>query len=685
MHFAGINTHYSMRNPFSLQNSRKHSLLRCEYPRKALIQPLLRVLRLGSLLGFYVLLLSGYQAFSQENLPKNLLDHRIDSVVVELATQRAILGKGAAAVRVVPASELQLPSVLTLPDLLAAIPELDIRARGIHGVQADLSVRGGGFDQVLLLLNGVDFTDAQTGHHNLNLPVRPEAIDYIEILTPSGARLYGPGAFAGAINIVTKQAKPLTGQLKALAGQYGLTDAALTLAHQAGRLGVTGFAGTTHSAGYMANTDFHRSEALVTTDIQTNLGHVSVQAGFQTKDFGANAFYTPKFPEQYESTHAIIGSLRYSGRIGLFTFDAVGGYRNHKDRFELFRHARPSWYKGDNYHSTNLYEGRLLVDARMGIAHTTLSLNARHDEILSTNLGESISRWRAIRGVSGFGYTHFASRTTISIAAQEAIQWRGLSASAGISTTQNSSFDFISGYGVDLAYLFPTNIKLYLAVNRAYRLPTFTDLYYSSATQQGNSSLKPEYSLTYEMGAQYTAGRLSANLSGYYRQGRDIIDWALTSPTSNLWRASNRAEVDAYGVEVAGSYYPDLRWVKSLQASYSYMQISSPNTSPAASYTLDKPDHQANIQLTTPAIYGFAAVLAGHYSHRRGHYVDFTSGATREYPHALSIDLRLSYTYRWITLFGQAENLLNAKRIDFGNIPLPGRWVSGGLECRFGE
>ena len=91
-----------------------------------------------------------------------------------------------------------------MAEALQNVAGLDIRQRGVHGIQADVSLRGGTFDQVLILINGVKMADPQTGHHALNIPLNMDNIERIEILKGPAARIYGANAFAGAINIVTR-------------------------------------------------------------------------------------------------------------------------------------------------------------------------------------------------------------------------------------------------------------------------------------------------------------------------------------------------------------------------------------------------------------------------------------------------------------------------------------------------
>ena len=126
-------------------------------------------------------------------------------------------------------AEIEALPIQTVADILQYLPGVDVRTRGANGAQADISMRGGTFDQVLVLLNGVPLSDFHTGHYALNIPVSTELIERVEVLQGTSANLHG--AFSGAINIVTKnkvQRDKVQGTkdlaLKLTAGMNGLVN-----------------------------------------------------------------------------------------------------------------------------------------------------------------------------------------------------------------------------------------------------------------------------------------------------------------------------------------------------------------------------------------------------------------------------------------------------------------------------
>src|SRR5690606_7126956 len=71
-------------------------------------------------------------------------------------------------ITVINREEIRSSPATSVEEVLAQITGFDIRRRGGNGVQADISLRGSSFEQVLILVNGVRMNDSQTGHNSMS-------------------------------------------------------------------------------------------------------------------------------------------------------------------------------------------------------------------------------------------------------------------------------------------------------------------------------------------------------------------------------------------------------------------------------------------------------------------------------------------------------------------------------------
>ena len=152
--------------------------------------------------------------------------------------------------------EIKSLPVASVPEILSYIPGVDIRQRGPVGVQADIGIRGGTFEQTLVLINGMKFTDPQTGHHNLNIPVNLSNLKKIEVLKGPGARIYGQNAFSGAVNLITAIPEERNAGMRFYGGQHKLFGGTLDIAFPGEKY--KQYISFSHDAsdGYRYNTDF---------------------------------------------------------------------------------------------------------------------------------------------------------------------------------------------------------------------------------------------------------------------------------------------------------------------------------------------------------------------------------------------------------------------------------------------
>ena len=163
------------------------------------------------------------QTFSQEK------NQQLDSIVINSSRISLPFKKNSRTINIITAKDIKNSAATNVADLLQQVTGIDIRRRGTGGGQSDLYIRGGGFDQTLLLIDGIKMDDAQTGHHTMNGVLPIEVIERIEIIKGPAARIFGQNAFTGAINIVTKKKLKNKVSINAEAGSFGQLNGSVTL------------------------------------------------------------------------------------------------------------------------------------------------------------------------------------------------------------------------------------------------------------------------------------------------------------------------------------------------------------------------------------------------------------------------------------------------------------------------
>ena len=212
---------------------------------------------------------------------------------------------------VISSETIKQSTATNVADLLQSISGIDIRRRGTDGMQSDLYIRGGQFNQTLILIDGFKTEDPQTGHHTMNMMIPLENIERIEIIKGPAARVFGQNAFTGAINIVTKN--NVSEQLKLNVGSGSFDKLRL------GATAATRLEKSSHfvnfeyngSQGYRENTDYENLNYFLKSSISTNQQPVDIIATFIDRKFGANNFYTnsPNYNEYEETQTSLVGSV----------------------------------------------------------------------------------------------------------------------------------------------------------------------------------------------------------------------------------------------------------------------------------------------------------------------------------------------------------------------------------------
>lgn len=634
------------------------------------------------------LLLSSIMVFTAISLSFSQL--QTDTVHVKLtgidviAERNKIFSDMGRIVTVINKKDIQLLSINSIDELLESIPGIDIRNRGISGTQADISMRGGSFDQVLVLLNGVNITDPQTGHYNLDIPLDLADVMRVEVLQGSSARIYGPNAFSGAINIVTEKntKRELAGQLTG--GSYNSFGQSLTGAIGSGKL--QSFISLSHkgSEGYRENTDFEIYNVFSQTIIRTEkAGKFDFQASYQQKAYGANGFYSLAYPNQFDFTRTIFSALNWTLSKGIFTYNIQAYHRQHHDRFELFRNFEnaASWYTSHNYHLTDVTGAKATLSSSTSIGKFTIGIDERNEHIYSTVLGEKLSNNVKVPFEKNIAFTKSDNRLISTGFFDYSKNLNNWHLSIGTAITHTADYKTNTVGGFDLGYAVSPDLRLFIAANSAVRLPTFTDLYYKSTIQNANPNLKPEHSKTFEIGGQYNVQNIRFNLTSFYRMGSNIIDW-IKYPDSTKWISQNLTQVNAFGIDFNAEYTFHNSIIEKLKYSYSFLNMDKSATGFDSKYALDYLKHKAVISLQHRLFSHLVATWKATYYERSGNYSLSSSAPLQTFSPYLLLDTRFVWTIKKQEIFVDVNNILNSDYVDFGGLTQPGINFNGGLRFK---
>ena len=570
--------------------------------------------------------------------------------------------------------------VQTLEAALRLAPSVDIRERGGKGAQADISIRGGSFDQTMVLLNGIDFTDARTGHQSHSLPVDLDCISGVDLVDG----VPGVGAFAGAVNIRTAPLRPTYLRLEGAGGQHGYAYANLSGAVTSGRLALLAAGSYRRSDGYRYNTDFENCNAFVRVSYEAErAGFFDFQAGYQNRAFGSNGFYAAYNPDQWEKTSTALASLRWIKRIGRLSLGASASYRKNFDRYD--------WTRGtvSNRHNTDNVGARLWADCDWTGGTTSLGGDYAYNHIFSTNLGLKLPH------AHGDGYTHADARHTGNVYLRHTKQWTrfDVAGSVGASITP---YGATALWSLSAGYLPTEGMHLEVGASQSMRLPTFTDLYYTSQAQINNLDLGPERAVTYRVGADYRKHRWNASALVYYRAGRDIIDWVWHDEEDpvpawrNKWHSEQTSRLDTYGIELAAGYTADEGFLRRATISYAYVTTDR-NSDVIAKSAMDFMRHKAALSIEVRFLRRMSLALTGSFFDRNGSYNEFpvpgdpSQTRVRDYAPYFLLDGRLQWEKGMCRIFVDATNMTDTRYCDMGGIPLPGAWVTGGVAITLGR
>ncbi|WP_316838044.1 TonB-dependent receptor plug domain-containing protein [Pedobacter nutrimenti] len=557
----------------------------------------------------------------------------------------------------------------SVSELLSYVSGVDVRQRGPGGTQADISMDGGTFDETLVLINGIKVSDPQTGHNMMNLPITMEDIDHIEVLRGSASRIYGINALTGAINIVTRNPQKTGVSANLFSGSSFKKDevSGNTYAnygiHASGTLVQNGAShllsvGQEAGNGYRYNTAFNNQKVYYQGKLPVGKTDVlDLLAGYTHNNFGANGYYSaPGDKESEETVKTALASVSYTTKLSdKWTMVPRISYRNNVDDYLYIKQTPDKFH---NHHQTNVFDAELNNTVQTSIGTFGLGLEARTENINSTNLGK-----RDRRNAGIFGEYKFEPIERLLI-------------NAGAYVNYNSDYGWQAFPGLDAGYNFYGNWRIFANLGTGQRLPTYTDLYYKGPTNIGNDQLQPEKSKYAEGGIKFNDEKLALNASYFIRRIDNFIDWVKAQQT-DPWQPQNFSQVNTKGFTLSADYTlkameTDVLSRFRLGASYTNLDPSFKTTLATANfsrYALESLRNQLSGTLNAEFYNLVAVTLTARYN-QRINYKDYTV-----------MDTRITFKQKHYSIYADGANLFNVQYIEAGAVPMPGSWFTLGIKA----
>jgi len=453
----------------------------------------------------------------------------LDTIRVQVTSRSSSdLPYATRAVRVISAAEIARTPARTIAEVLSTQLGMDVQSRS--PAQTDLSIRGGTFEQVLVLVDGIPMSDAQTGHFAFDLAVPLGEVERIEVLRGGASALYGSAAMTGVINIVTRRGGR-GGELTLSGGSFGALEVGASAAGAARGVNLRGGVEVQRADGHRPGTDYENVQGRITGNAPVGNGVLRGEVGHALRDFGAANFYAA-FPS-YEETRTTTATLNWvpTAPSGISVEPRVS-LRRHEDDFVLFR-GQPERYR--NQHTSTRVGGELLVRARPGSWIGWVAGGEAWSESLRSNsLGDHDEERGALFAEFSAGE---AGRTALT---------------GGLRYDHHSVFGGAWAPSMAFAIWPLDNVRLRASATQGFRSPTLNDRFYRDPGNIGSPDLDPERSVEVEAGIEADFGRRGrVDLGVFGRSASDLIDWARPSASpAEPWRTLNVTSATFRGVEL---------------------------------------------------------------------------------------------------------------------------------------
>ncbi len=575
----------------------------------------------------------------------------------------------------------------SIDELLKFIPGVEIQQRGPAGAQSDIVIRGGTFQQVLVLLDGIKINDPITGHFSTYIPITPAEIERIEILKGPAAAIYGAEAVGGVVSIISKiynnakKEKSTNGTFGTSIGEYGFASADANVFTTSKKINYSLSALTNNAngqklrgnnKGYFHN---HTATAALNYAFAKNWKFL-LRSSYDIRDFAAQNFYTnfvsdtatEKVKTWWNQAKIKHGTSKHSDEIDF-------AYKQTTDYF-LFN---PKSIANNNV--SNLFIGQYL---HTGTINKSLKINygaqLSNRKIKSNDRGNHITVNKAIF----LGANYFKNKFSFN-------------PSLRLDNDENYGTEILPQ--LNLSYQIK---KIYVRANtgRAIRSADFTERYNNynktlvTSGSIGNPNLIAEKSWSYEAGADYFfKNKLKISGTLFYRNQNNVIDWVNTSyanmprqinlsPTGNFSLSKNIKTVKTRGIELDFTYQKNISINQNIYFNTGFTILNSSSNDTVPSFYIIS---HAKKLWQTSIMYNYKKLSVAFntiYKERNGQAASNINAEITKNYFLINTKIQVELIKNW-QIFVSVNNITNISYSDLLGSKMPLRWFTGGFRFNF--
>lgn len=626
---------------------------------------------------FYSFFLMATPAFAQEK------EIELDPVTISSSLSSITASKTGRNIIVIKGDAFSKLPVHSIDDLLRYVPGIEVQARGPMGAQSDIVLRGGTFQQVLVVVDGIRINDPLTGHFNSYIPIAPGEIERIEILKGASSAIYGSDAVGGVIHIITKtfatqtkEKKEVTGQITG--GEYGLRNANLGGFYSNGKTAI--------GAGFLSNNSdgqlqrgtrgfFNLNTASVSLSHQINKAwQIGFRSAFDDRKFSAQNFYTTFASDTAdEKVQTFWNQLRLAFQQSSNKFSISFGYKVIDDKYKFNTASIPNHNKAKIFQLLTLYEHKFSEKTTV-----VSGLQFFDRSIKSNDRGK-----HHVKQMGGFAVLQqYIGAVTLSPALR--LDW-----------DETGGTELIPQ--INASYR-KNKILLRGSAGKTIRHADFTERYNNynktlvTSGRIGNPDLAAERSFSYELGADlFASPNIKISATFFQRNHDDLIDYVTTpyanmprksnlSPTGTYALAKNISEVNTKGFETDIQFIKELNNKQRLYTVVGFTWLESKSSEATPSFYVSSHARlltNFSIQYGTPA---FSVAVNGLYKTRTPQIAaPIKATVTKDY-FLLNAKAEGFVIKQKLSLFVEVDNVFDKAYSDLLGAPMPGRWLMGGLK-----